>query len=1039
MLNQAATAKPHDEESKIRELRVLNALLAEKKINLPPHTIDPDTYLRLYELAWQEIRFDQSPQAYAQAKMFALKLMVAFGSYEHAVQFLERFDAYHPDKKKIIHDACLFSLPNSSTWTLSIWRELILNNKPHSPDHSIMRLFAFADKIETHLRENEIKIENEFVEKIATETREALSANFDHIVAKEPARFEEWRKNEIKKINKTTEKETNREFRRHLCSELNLPEGRLSKEDQTKLAQRKSELNDTDKKKKADIEQTVRAKYREVIAEIESLNLTADFSKAKQIYVKLSIQNAASTIRAKARDKAHILKGSTPISTLLEYTKTILYQRASENPEAARVFLEHDITENGFNRYLDLNPVDDFQLIPSVHIDGATICDAYKDYYITRLSSADPVAGVLGRLTSCCQRFDDHGEDCTVFGITNPRSGFYVLYKKSYSNSPDTIVAQTWAWRSEYLVFDSVESEIHFREKHGTMLCDFFTLLAQELVSNHDISRVMVGIGGHTPKKLGTLYPIRCEKLKSYTGFRDSYSQRIVADACLPIAQLYFHRHPVEQLSLRYSKLRTKLTEQNIIDWYDLSAMNGLPQQAHTYLELLLAESEAPTAFAKKRQSDLSDWLALNDCFDHHSNEKFYRDKDRIIDDIKRLVALKIHPDIFDKSKAQWPLTFSLTKCSEWQMVYWLLDNGADVNLGDESQDSLVMRAARSHSWEAVKILIQKYSANIERMDHRGRNVLLIACEYENWEMVKWLVDQGADLNQFDRNGRSPLYHAITQGDLEMLLYLLRHGANADFRSIDSKFGLLHITCDIYIQVNIDTRIEMIKALIASGANVNAAKFNGETPLATATTYAMKQNGSDIEMSWHMVELLIENGANFNAPLVKRESYITRSSKNKSILEHLIFTEQWKIVQLCLKRDPKAIFAKQQGKNRTSLLRELVLDHNQNVSLLLDKETINEKDTAGITALHYAVIYDKLNLVKELIALGADIEIAHFSGKSVLELAQSDPVRELLQSAIRSESSITSVKTTLFYSDISSSSESNESTNQLSVFTKLSH
>src|ERR1044071_4480718 len=47
-------------------------------------------------------------------------------------------------------------------------------------------------------------------------------------------------------------------------------------------------------------------------------------------------------------------------------------------------------------------------------------------------------------------------------------------------------------------------------------------------------------------------------------------------------------------------------------------------------------------------------------------------------------------------------------------------------------------------------------------------------------EVVKLLVENGADVNGRGKNGNTPLYCAIENLDPELIKYLLKHGANVN-------------------------------------------------------------------------------------------------------------------------------------------------------------------------------------------------------------------------------------------------------------------
>ena len=55
-------------------------------------------------------------------------------------------------------------------------------------------------------------------------------------------------------------------------------------------------------------------------------------------------------------------------------------------------------------------------------------------------------------------------------------------------------------------------------------------------------------------------------------------------------------------------------------------------------------------------------------------------------------------------------------------VIYFLLDNGADAKLSDKYNRSPIMVAIAAHDWELVKILIAH--SDMDQKDYSGKSVL---------------------------------------------------------------------------------------------------------------------------------------------------------------------------------------------------------------------------------------------------------------------------------------------------------------------------
>ena len=128
--------------------------------------------------------------------------------------------------------------------------------------------------------------------------------------------------------------------------------------------------------------------------------------------------------------------------------------------------------------------------------------NAFKKIYTVEKLSSKAEAALLGYFAGCCQHIGGTGKLGTIYGITHPKSHFYVV-----RNPKKEIVALTWVWESEtgILVFDLIEfNEAVFGQK-TSLLSDLFRESAVEIMraSGTKIKEVRVGAGGKTPKNCG--------------------------------------------------------------------------------------------------------------------------------------------------------------------------------------------------------------------------------------------------------------------------------------------------------------------------------------------------------------------------------------------------------------------------------------------------------------------------------------------------------------------------------------------------------
>jgi ankyrin repeat protein len=68
-----------------------------------------------------------------------------------------------------------------------------------------------------------------------------------------------------------------------------------------------------------------------------------------------------------------------------------------------------------------------------------------------------------------------------------------------------------------------------------------------------------------------------------------------------------------------------------------------------------------------------------------------------------------------------------------------------------------------------------------------GESLLLLAVQAGNPETVKYLLEQGADVNVTDPSGMTPLHAAAQQGDEEIILLLLKNKADINALTVDGQ------------------------------------------------------------------------------------------------------------------------------------------------------------------------------------------------------------------------------------------------------------
>jgi len=127
----------------------------------------------------------------------------------------------------------------------------------------------------------------------------------------------------------------------------------------------------------------------------------------------------------------------------------------------------------------------------------------------------------------------------------------------------------------------------------------------------------------------------------------------------------------------------------------------------------------------------------------------------------------------------------------------------------ENSQSSLLLENASMDEMNAV--------------DHKGNTPLIWAVSEGRGDIVRLLVDSGADVNIQNFEGMTSLYLAVEHGDLEISTYLMENGANVNIQN-ETGQSAAHIA-------SINGHLDCLQALAAHGAHLEIKDDYEETPL----------------------------------------------------------------------------------------------------------------------------------------------------------------------------------------------------------------
>jgi ankyrin repeat protein len=272
-------------------------------------------------------------------------------------------------------------------------------------------------------------------------------------------------------------------------------------------------------------------------------------------------------------------------------------------------------------------------------------------------------------------------------------------------------------------------------------------------------------------------------------------------------------------------------------------------------------------------------------------------------------------------------------------MLNMLLDRGPDINEFDSDGIAALHHAVLNGESASVQLLLDLGANSNAISDDPCQKIapLHLISQIHDEQIIKLLLNRGADLEARDYSGRTPLYASCQSGVVENVRLLIEMGA--DIWVKDDKGGtLLHMAVDSGSE-------SMVRPFLHKGQDFQAKKKAGKTLLHQIACSIVPKDGMAI------FRLLISLGVDIN-----RKNY--ESSTALHMGANLIYPE---IVQPLIEygadieaRDTSgktslycAILARSQGLMKSH--------HTETIKVLIQGGAdVSARDNQGYTPLDYA-------------------------------------------------------------------------------------
>lgn len=318
-------------------------------------------------------------------------------------------------------------------------------------------------------------------------------------------------------------------------------------------------------------------------------------------------------------------------------------------------------------------------------------------------------------------------------------------------------------------------------------------------------------------------------------------------------------------------------------------------------------------------------------------------------------VLLKHHAQVNLKTDSKdgrgYTAVYKAASNNHTEIVKILADAGADLKCKSPS-DWTALHVAPA---EAASVLLRyRKRINIDEKGYWGWTALHYAIHFGEIEMVKLLVNSGADLNVVDDAGDTPLATATWRGNHEALNVLLQE-EDCDPRIPLGSYKSRGRPPLHWVVMKFET-IDIVRLLVERGADVNLSANARGSPLQQACRN--KHKGKE------MVDYLLERGANLNAQ---------GGALGFAISSAAIHTTP-DMIRMLLQRGATVNVTDAMGRNPIHMACVGGIDNFRAIYEAGGNQHLEAEDNMGRTLFHYAAQHAWPEILEMLIAeLGTDL------------------------------------------------------------------
>jgi len=211
-----------------------------------------------------------------------------------------------------------------------------------------------------------------------------------------------------------------------------------------------------------------------------------------------------------------------------------------------------------------------------------------------------------------------------------------------------------------------------------------------------------------------------------------------------------------------------------------------------------------------------------------------------------------------------------------FEAVQFLAENGASLEKTEISHMAPLHCAIRNAVKPDIVEFLITQNVNVNYVDPAGINAVFLAADKNKPDILSLLIRAEADVNKA-RAGETPLFIAAYRGNYDCVKVLADNNANLDVPD-------QHGTTPLHVSV-IMGNLSTTKLLVERGSKINVQKKDSATPLIDAITQYNKL-GSNKKQYSDVIIFLVENGADLQLKTSFGNAY-ERIGKNPDLVKEV--------------------------------------------------------------------------------------------------------------------------------------------------------